>query len=541
MTQDNSNRVSEERRSLLQGAGMLAAGGLAGLAGCAGGGGGSTESPTPTPEGEATETRTATPGQPQQGGDLVYALSDDSQKLDPHYNVTKASSQMLVNVVEPLFQINNELQPEPNLVADYSVSDDNREYVFTTKEGVMFHPPVDRELTAEDVAASLNRIKEDEAASAHNDLKRAESIEATGEYEVTFTLSEPFAPILTTLARDTTAILPKDYFEDMSSKPVGSGPFVFDEREKGNFTQLSAFEDYWQDDMPYFDSVKSRPISDGSVRLTELDTGNVHVVGSVPSNDAESIEDNADLSLEPFSGLAIEEFAFNNDVEPFDDKRVRKAISHAVNKEKLVKFALDGYGSTASTTLPPQSPYAIDAEPLAQDFEKAKSLLEEAGHGDGFETTIKLPSSYPRSVKLGTPVQQWLKQIGIEAELKKVTWDNWISNVFGKGDFEMTTVPFYGAFNPHVALYKIFRTDATFNFFNYSNEEFDALVDEGAKTTDTEKRKELYLEAQQIMREDLPIFLPFYRDQLFARRKTVQNRLVWGSGTMRFWRNWFEK
>ncbi|MFB6221909.1 MAG: ABC transporter substrate-binding protein [Halolamina sp.] len=539
MSQDDTHRVSEERRRLLQGAGMLAAGGLAGLAGCAGGGGG--ESPTATASAEEMASATETPGQPQQGGDFVYALSDDSQKLDPHYRVTKASSQLLVNVVDPLFRINNELQPVPNIVADYSVSDDNLEYVFTIREGLMFHPPVDRELTAEDVAASLTRIKEDTSAAAHNDLKRAESIEATGDYEVTLTLAEPFAPILTTLARDTTAILPKDYFEEMSSKPVGSGAFVFEEREKGNFAQLSAFDGYWQEDLPYFDTVKSRPISDGSVRLTELDTGNVHVVGSVPSNDAGSVEDNDALSLEPLSGLAIEEFAFNNEVEPFTDKRVRKAISHAVDKEKLVKFALEGYGSTAATTLPPQSAYAIDADPLAQDFETAQSLLDDAGYGDGFETTIKLPSSYPRSVKLGTPVKEWLKQIGIEAELEKVTWDNWISNVFGKGEFEMTTVPFYGAFNPHVALYKIFRTDATFNFFNYSNEEFDALVDEGAKTADTEKRTELYKEAQQIMREDLPIFLPFYRDQLFARRKTVENQLVWGSGSMRFWRNWFEK
>lgn len=543
---ENGNRTTERRRTFLKQAGALTTGGAAFLAGCMGGGG--DETPTGTSGTTMTGTETAarttvSQEQAKQGGDVVYAPGDDTQKLHPHYRISRASSQFLVNVVEPMYRLSNELRPEPHLVEEHSISDDNTTYTFTLKQGIKFHPPVDREMTAADVVASLKQIKNDEKASAYTDFQVAESIEATGDYEVTLSLKHPFSPLLSTiLVRDTTAILPEEALKNEDGyEPVGTGPFVFDERERGNFARVNKFDDYWQEDLPYFDSVTARPISEGSVRLQELKSGDVHVASTIPAKDAGKIESDSNLSLEPLKGLAVEYVSFNCDKEPFKDKRVRQAVKYVTDYAQLIDFALDGRGQPAATTLPPQSPYAIDAEPAAQDFEKAKSLLEDAGYGDGFSTTFKLPKAYPRSVKIGAPMQQWLKQVDIDIELQRVTWDTWISDVFSNVNYEMTTVPFYGVYNAYGGLNKIFHSEGTFNYFNYSSEEMDSLLEKGAQLVDEQERKEVYIKAQELFREDTPLFTPFYRDQLFARKKVVQNRLVWGSGEMRLWKNWFDE
>ena len=473
------------------------------------------------------------------GGTLVYSAGDDSQKLDPHYRVSRASAQLLVHVVETLAKVNNKLEPEPFLAKNWSVSDDNKTYTFQLPKGVTFHPPVDREMTSEDVVKSLQRIKNDKQAAAHADFKPVKSISADGKYTVKVRMKRPFAPFFNTLAKDTTAILPHEYFDKMSKHPVGTGPYRFDTRQRGNFSRLTKYKNYRQKKYPYFDKIEARPISEGSVRLDELKTGDVHVATTIPPKNAKEVKNNKSLLLEQVKGLAVEEFAFNNDVKPFDNPKVRKAISHAIDKPKLIKFALRGYGDTAVTTLPPSSKFALDGQPLPQNYDKAKSLLEEAGHPNGFKTTIKLPKAYPRSVKVGIPVKQWLSQIGVDAQLQRVTWDTWISDVFGNGNFEITTVPFYSAYEPHTALYKIFHTNETFNFFNYSNKQVDKLLEKGATSLDTKTRKQAYLKAQRQIRNDLPIVLPFYRTQLYVRRDSVENRLVWGDGEMRLWHNWF--
>lgn len=538
----HNRRLSDSRRKFLKKAGMVTSVGSVFLAGCAGGEGDGTGTPESTATPTETEVRTTVSQEAaREGGDVVYAPGDDTQELHPHYRISRASAQLLVNVVEPLFRLSNDLRPEPHLVEDYSVSDDNTTYTLQVREGVRFHPPVDREMTADDVAASLRQIKDDDAAAASSDFQVAESIEATGDYEVQINLESPFSALLTTvLVRDTTSVIPEEMLENEEGyEPVGTGPFVFDERDRDNFTRVTKFEDYWQEDLPYFDSVTAKPISEGSVRLQELQTGDAHIASTVPSKDAGTIEDDEDLSLEPLKGFAVEYVSFNCQQAPFDDKRVRQAVKYATDYEELINFALDGRGQPAATTLPPQSPFAIDEEPAQQDYEKAQQLLDDAGYGDGFETTFKLPEAYPRSVDMGTPMQQWLQEIGIDAQLQRVTWDTWISEVFGNVDYEMTTVPFYGVYDAYGGLNKIFHSNGTFNYFNYESDEMDGLLEEAARTVDEDQRRDLYVEAQELFREDTPMFTPFYRDQLFARRKTIENRLVWGEGELRLWNNWF--
>lgn len=521
----DESTASETRRQLLKSASALT---VVGLAGCSG---------TETQDEE--ETTTASSG--EYGGTLIYSSPDGTQELDPHYMSAVASSRFLNHIYETLFIQNDDLEVVPNLVEDWSLSEENTLLTLELPEGVMFHPPISRELVAEDVVESLRRIKNDETTQQHSDFQYIDSIEAEDEYTVEITMEEPFTPLIYTLSTPQTAILPPENFEKAASNPIGTGPFQFDERDRGNVERLTKFEDYRQDKYPYLDVVESRPTSEPSVRLNELQNGDAHTITTFDSKDRERVENDPDLSFEPVNYVAAEIVTFQTDVEPFDDRRVRRAISYAVDKNQLIEIALNGFGETAVTDLSPESPYALDEDPLPQNFEQSRSLLEEAGYGDGFDMTFKLPQSFERSVRIGPPVKQSLSQVGINCELQQVTWDNWINDVLGNTNYEMTTVPHYATKEDPHALHIHYQSDGWANYMNYSNEEVDELFDEGAKLQDGEDRINVYHEAQRLVREDMPAWYAFYRHGLYARRNSVKNQLTWGPGEYRLWKNWLEE
>ncbi|WP_170977313.1 ABC transporter substrate-binding protein [Halorussus salinisoli] len=472
---------------------------------------------------------------------MVYSTSEAVQQLHPHYRIAIVDTQLAVHIVESLFILNNELLPEKRLVKSYETEGDGKTYLFEIPEGVMFHPPVSRELVADDVVASLQQVKNDQATVASEDMAPVNGIEAVDDYTVRLTLDHTYPALISSvLARTDTAILPREHL-DKDAEPVGTGPYVFDTWERGNFARLEKFDDYRMDGVPYFDEIETNPIAENSTRLDGLLSGDSHVVVNVPTNNADRVENDDSLELISYSGFVNEFLAFNNAKEPFDDVRVRRAINHTIDVEQAIEFALDGFGSPAVTVLPAFHAYAIDADPVPQDFEEATRLLEEAGYGDGFEMEFLLPEVYTPSVELGTPMQQWLAQVGIDCELQVTTWDNVLERTFSTGEYDMTSFPFLGTHaTPFGAFNKICHSEGSLNYFNYASDEMDTTVENAARTTDTEEQRELYLEAQRIYRRDVPFINVFYWDQLYGRRNSVKGDLVWGPSELRLWNNWFD-
>ncbi|MEF8869828.1 MAG: ABC transporter substrate-binding protein, partial [Haloarculaceae archaeon] len=316
-----------DRRSILRYAGVGSAGVLAGCTGGdggdggdggggdGGGDGGSDTTPSPT-QAEGSDTETASP---KSGGELVVGFESELTGLDPHKTSSVVSWVVVYNVAEGLVTFEDG-EPVGRLADSWEISDDGLQYTFTLKEGVMFHPPVDREMVAEDVVYSFERMNQEGAMGG--DLAAMESVEADGDYTVTFTLSEPFAPFFNFLGRVPWVVVPEEAVEEQGGglgdfqEPVGTGPFQFDEHQPGNFLRMTAFEDY-REDRPYLDAVRVRPVPDADSRVAALRAGDIDLARAVPGRAAESVRGDSNTSLIRQRATGWAQIHINCSVEPW--------------------------------------------------------------------------------------------------------------------------------------------------------------------------------------------------------------------------------
>jgi peptide/nickel transport system substrate-binding protein len=478
---------------------------------------------------------TAEPGSGSEGGKLTYAIPGQSQELNPLTANTPGTRRLLRQVSRGLTIIENDLKPHPWLAKDWSIN--GTTYTFNLREGVRFHPPVDREMTAEDVVATYEWIKNNEAANMHTTFQRFTNFSAPDKYTVEIELEEPFTYTLLLLGELDTAIVPKGYIEDMADQPVGTGPFQFQERKVGTYTRLEKFDDWWKD-KNYVDVVEQRPIPEASVRLQELTTGDIDFVTTLASKDREKVQNASDLELQMVKNVKTEMFTFNTEVEPFGEPKVRKAIRHAINDKETLQLAAYGFGATANRPFAGYEDYVPSESPPGQDFETARSLLQEAGYGDGFSTTIQVTNAWQRSVRAAKPIQQWLEQIGIDMEIQTVTKSNWYSNVFNGDKFEMSAYGYTGTPDgPYVNMHDLYHSDGLLNVGYWENQEMDKYVNQIARLPNGPDRAQATRNALKVAWEKVPKFSMFFHHFLAAKRSNVQNPLYWGPAELRLWRN----
>lgn len=528
---------SRKRRRLLKSVGGL---GIVGVAGCAGGS--ETESPTATGTPEPTPVQTtADQSEAQEGGTLRYAIPGQSQELNPLTSNTPGTRRPLRQICRGLTIVENDLKPHPWLAKDWTI--DGTTYTFDLREGVMFHPPVDRELTADDVVATYEWIQNNEAANMHSTFQRFTGFTAVDDYTVEVELEEPFTYTLLLFGELDTAILPEGYIEDVSDDPVGTGPYQFEERDIGSQLRMTKFDGWWNDEEgPYIDEIIQEPIPEASVRLQELKTGDIDFVTTLAAKDRDEVQDDDSLSLSTVEYIKTETFTFNTEVEPFGDPRVRKAIRHAINPQEALDTAAYGFGEPANRPFAKYDDYVPDNPPEGQNFEKARSLLEEAGYGDGFSTTIKVTDAWMRSVRFATLAQSWLSEIGIEMEIQRVTLDKWYNDVFNTDNFEMSSYGYTGTPDgPFVNMHDLYHSDGLLNLGYWENDEIDEHINQLAQLPNGEDRAEATRNAMEIAWEEVPKFMVFFHHFLAAKRNTVENALYWGPAELRVWRNWISE
>jgi len=479
------------------------------------------------------------------GNKLVFSSGSSVEQLHPQYRMTNADSQMLIHVTEPLFIFGDNIQAKKRLAEEYSLSDDGSRVTVKIREGVKFHPPVDRELVADDVVASLNNVRNDEAAVGNLDMRFVEQINRVDDYTVEVNMSRAFPAIINDLfCRQYTAILPAERVGDGNDKtkelPIGTGPFKFEEWERGSFVQLSKFEDYWQDDLEYVDEVEFNPISEDSTRVNTLATGDTDVVPDVPGNRIGQVQESDDTSIAKLEGKTMEYVGFNCNREPFTDSRVRRAVRHAIDIERLIQTAVDGRGTPASTIIPDSNPMAFDKDPIQQDMEMARSLLQETGLDDGFEFTMKVPEAFSASVRMATPMKQMLQKVNINMKIQRLTWDTFADQCLtgNNPQYDMQAIAWlstpataYGGLN------KVLNSESVLNYWNYESSEMDELLNAAAVEPDSEQRKEAYAEVQELRRKDMPMFNAFYHTDIFGHKDHVNGKLIHGYGEVRLWNN----
>ena len=507
--------------------------------------------------GAATVAATATAGcsgsNGDGGGTLIYSRGDHPTNYDPQQTtsgeVAKVTNQVFDTCID--FVPGSGGQLTDGLADEWSL--DGQTVTVQLKEGITFHNG--EELTADDVRATVRRFIDSEYEyflgqnrSGYSSVTFGDwvaSVEATSDYEVTFNLSQRYAPFLRNLAMFASAVLSQAQIEDMGSgadaqaelgtEPVGTGPFQFEELDNSNERiRLSAYDDFWGDG-PNVDELIIKTIQSNQSRAQDLISGDSHITDNLGAQGIQQVQDSGSASIKRKNGINVGYMAFNQArMEPFRDPQVRRAISLAVDTEAIVDSIYQGFATQADQPLPPDVlGHSDDLSPYEYDPEQAQSMLEDAGYADlEFElATFSNPRGYnPSPVQTANQIRSNLDEIGVTVEINQFSsFGPYIEYTYA-GNHDAALLGWYtDNADPDNFLYVLLHpgTDASdipsgqgyvewenkgnaSNISAWANREYMTLVEEGQTTYEDSAREEIYTQATELAHEQAPwVFIDY--------------------------------
>ena len=469
-------------------------------------------------------TTTAGGGDPTGGaqGDATINISLQAEppKLDPATSSAFVDRQVLNSIMDKLVDLNPEGEIVPMLAKEWQVSDDQLTYTFTLQEGVKFHDGTD--FDAEAVKFNLERGMA-EASPRRTELSAVSAIEVVDPQTVKVTLKEPFAPFLSVLTDRAGMIVSptaaKEMGEDFLSKPVGSGPFKFQERVMGSTITLVRNDDYWQEGLPKAKQIVYKIFTDANTALVNLRSGQVDITDSLPSKEVPALKSNPEFVVVNEPGLGYQGVWLNTEAPPLDKKEVRQAISMLINRDALVKVM---FGETATPGNSPFSPsnlaYGESDKYNPPNVEEAKALLAKAGVPNPSFTLMTGTS--PANAQFAQLIQGFLQPAGINMQIEKVEFGTMLDQM-ENGNFQAGALGWSGRPDPDQNIYNFFLTGASNNDANYSNPKVDELLNEARRDGDEAKRKALYDQVMQILHEDVPYVYIYHSNNVFGLKANV--------------------
>ena len=427
--------------------------------------------------------------------DIVIGMQLEPPHLDPTSAAAGAIDQVLyANVYEGLTRFGSDGAILPALAKSWVISDDGLTYRFTLQPMVQFHDG--QPMTSADVLFSLNRARAEESTNAQKALFAGiADITAPDAQTVIITLDAPNGQLLFNLAWGDAVIISATHEATLTSQPIGTGPFLFDNWVKGDQITLKRFDGYWGAPVA-LEQAKFKFISDPTASFAAMMAGDIDAFPAFPAPE-NLLQFESDPRFEVMNGSTEGEtiLAMNNLQPPLNDKRVRQAIAHAIDRQAIIDGAMFGFGTPIGTHFAPHHPDYVDLTDISSyDPQKAKSLLAEAGYGDGFTTTLKLPPpSYAR--RGGEIIAAQLRAVGITAEIENLEWAAWLETVFRGKSYGLTIVSHTEPFD--IGIYA--RPDY---YFQYDNPAFQDLIAELNKTSDPADRRALSQQAQQMIAAD---------------------------------------
>lgn len=454
--------------------------------------------------------------------DLTIGMVLEPPHLDPTGGAAAAIREVTyANIFQGLTRIGPDGKVHPDLAESWTVSDDGKVYTFKLHSGVKFHDGTD--FDANDVKYTLDRDRGPDSTNSQKPLfAHIASVDVVDPATVKITLDEPQGGFLYNMGRGEAVIVAPESEPTNKEKPIGTGPFRFDHWAKGSEIVLVKNPDYWGP-APALDKVTFRIIPDAAAAVPALLSGDVQAFPNMPAGDALA-QIKADPRFKVVIGTTEGEtiLSINNKKPPFDNLKVRQAISYALDRKEIIEGAsTGGYGTPIGSHYSPADPGYVDLTGVyAYNPDKAKELLKEAGFPDGFKATIKLPPP-PYARQGGEIIAAELRKVGIDLQIIPVEWAQWLDQVFKKKDYDLSIVS-------HVEPNDIGIYARKDYYFNYDSPKFDAVYAEYDKTNDTAKRLELLGQLQKILADDA------VNGFLFELPKIG----VWDAKLQGMWNNW---
>jgi peptide/nickel transport system substrate-binding protein len=465
---------------------------------------------------------------------VVIALPSEPFRLNPLFLSDFTSYTVSGWIFNGLTRIGDDLRVTGDLAESWEVLQGGREIRFRLRKGVRWHDGV--ELTAEDVVFTYEQAISPKHPGPHSGrFGPVRSVRAVDRYTVSVTYHEPYGPAF---ASWTIGILPEHALRgkdltvgDSDRGPVGTGPFRLVSWVPGEKLVFEAFRDQFRGP-PGVKRVVVRILPDAASRLMELKAGGIDLMEVPASHLNRNVRGASSNGL---NYIRCPSFRNHRDGR-FQDRRVRQAISMALEREAIVQAVLFGAGRPSMGPWPSGSPYASPrVKPFAYDPNGAAALLREAGWVRGedgvlrkdrrpFAFTILTNGESEEHSKTAQLIQAQLKTLGIEVTIRQLDWQTFRHQAVAKHDFEAVVLSrayMYDA-DPFDLWHSSRNREGEWNYLSYANPQVDRLLESGRRTIDEHKRQAIYRKVHEIMADDFPCIFLYDADGLYAARPRIK-------------------
>jgi len=485
----------------------------------------------------------------KKGGTLIEAGFSDVRTFNPVIVGDTTSGLICGLIYDNLVDVDPDtLQPVPNLATKWDISPDGKTYTFTLKPNVKWHDG--QPFTADDVKFSFDAYMNPDTGTQRAGTlnQRVASVDVKDPMTVVFTLKAVVAPFLTTNINGNQIVAkhvfgtvpPKELRTNVASttNPIGTGPFKMKSYKQGDNVTLSGNPDYHKG-ATALDTYIYKVVKDSNVLLQQLKTGETDF-GLITSDTFDEAKKQPNLNALNWDSFSFTYFGYNLDRPLFQDVKVRQALFYAVDRAGIVKQLFNGLSTVAVGTMPPIS-WAFAPEKITIKYEydpkKAAQMLDDAGWkmgSDGIRAKGGQKLSFSMWTNSGNKVrenylqvlQEGWKNIGVDMKPQTEEFSVYLDRINKNFDFDMFLVGFSWGVDPdQTTMWDTSQHGAGFNSYHYSNPMVDMLLHQGLHVLDQDKRKQIYLDMQNMVVADAPALVSDFPQGLAAINKRVKNRI----------------
>jgi ABC-type transport system substrate-binding protein len=454
-------------------------------------------------------------------GTLTFGLSSYPPTLQPWANSGTAAATIKVLIFRGLLSYDKDGKLRGELAEKWE-RDGDTGWVFHLRDAVFQNgAPV----TSDDVKWTIAQIA-DEKSTAYlkSEFQTVQQVETPDPRTVRIITKQPTATLPLWFASFHVPIIAKGSTEG-GGTPVGAGPYVLKGQERGVSLDLVAFDKFYKPGLPKMKNLRVIVYADENLRAAALQAGDVDVIEYVPWQSMQAIGADPRLKLDTTDGPFMF-IQFNGKAGPFGDPRVRQAIGHAIRRDEIVKTAFFGRGAVLEgMPIPSESEFydAAKEKFWNYDLDKAKALLKEAGHADGFSCTMLSTAQYSMHKTTAEVCQQHLAEIGIQVQLNLPDWPTRVS-LGNKGQYELAIQGSSGDSNDPDALAQVIDGELVASYarsFAMPTPKLHELLAAGRAEFDPTKRRAIYDQVQTVALEEAPIVSLCWRSQGYGLAKDV--------------------
>ena len=459
--------------------------------------------------------------EPKKGGRLRVGMGHGSttDTLDPATFENGFMLQTTYTMHNYLTEVDNKGQLAPELAESWQASDDAAEWVFTLKAGLEFHNG--KSVTSEDVIASFNHHRGEESKSAAKPIvEPIQDIVAVDERNVRFVLASGNADFPFIVSDYHLPILPATA-DGVDLSGMGCGPYVLDGFEPGVRAFFTKYANYHKSDRAHFDEIELLSIVDVTARTNALSTGEIDVMDRCDLKTVHLLKRNPNVVVQETTGTRHYTFPMRTDTAPFDSVHVRQALKHGLDREALVQTILRGHGVIGNDhpIAPSLRFHAADLEQVPYDPDKAKWHLKEAGLDSLTVDLSAADAAFPGAVDAATLYREHAAPAGIDINIVREPNDGYWSNVWLQKPW---CACYWGGRPTEDWMFATaYQTGVAWNDTYWSNGRFDELLLSARAELDDTKRRTMYGEMQQILRDEGGVVVPMFANYVFAHSTNV--------------------